>query len=44
MVSKDSEILKTMFNYGLISQEDLRVDFGTGQEDMPDCDSDLENE
>ena len=30
-------------SYGLISKEDLRPDFGTG-EDMPECDSDLECE
>jgi hypothetical protein len=40
-VSKDGDILKTLFNYGLISKEDLRPDFG-GSEEMPDCDSDLE--
>ena len=32
-----------LFNYGLISKEDLRPDFG-GSDDMPECDSDLENE
>ena len=42
-ISKDPEILKMLYNYGLISKEDLRPDFGTG-EDMPDADSDLENE
>ncbi len=32
-----------LFKNGLISKEDLRPDFGTG-EDMPEADSDLENE
>ena len=32
-----------LYSYGLISKEDMRADFGTG-EDMPDVDSDLENE
>ena len=32
-----------LFNYGLISKEDLRPDFG-GSDDMLECDSDLENE
>lgn len=32
-----------LHNYGLISKEDLRPDFG-GSEDMPEADSDLENE
>lgn len=32
-----------LYSYGLISKEDMRPDFGTG-EDMPDADSDLENE
>jgi microtubule-associated protein-like 6 len=42
-VSKDSDILKLLYSYGLISREDLRADFG-GSEDMPECDSDLEQE
>ena len=33
-----------LYTYGLISKEDLRPDFGLGGDDMPDCDSDLENE
>ncbi|KRX05725.1 WD40-repeat-containing domain [Pseudocohnilembus persalinus] len=43
-ISKDVDILKMLYSYGLISKEDLRPDFGTGQDEMPDCDSDLENE
>lgn len=33
-----------LYSYGLISKEDLRPDFGSGVDDMPECDSDLENE
>lgn len=33
-----------LYSYGLISKEDLRPDFGNGNDDMPECDSDLENE
>lgn len=44
-VSKDPDIVKLVYNYGLISVEDLRIDFGPGGADgMPDCDSDIENE
>ena len=43
-VSKDPEILKLLYNYGIISKEDLRPDFGTGENEMPDADSDFENE
>ena len=42
-MSKDPDILKTLFNYGLVTSEDLRMDFG-GNEEYPECDSDLENE
>ena len=42
-MTKDSDILKILYNYGLISKEDLRPDFG-GTEEMPECDTDLENE
>jgi len=42
-VSKDPDILRTLFNYGLITTEDLRLDFG-GNDEFPECDSDLENE
>lgn len=34
-----------LFSYGIISFEDMRYDFGGGDSgDMPDPDSDLENE
>ncbi|EAR94225.2 HELP domain protein (macronuclear) [Tetrahymena thermophila SB210] len=42
-VSKDSDILRVLTSYGLISKEDLRHDFG-GSDDLPDADSDLEEE
>lgn len=42
-ISKDPDILRTLRNYGLVISEDLRMDFG-GDEDYPECDSDLENE
>lgn len=41
-VSKDPDILKILFSYGLISKEDLRFNFGYS--DLPEADSDLENE
>lgn len=44
MITKDAEILKILFAYGLISKEDIRPDFGGGVDEMPECDSDLENE
>jgi len=28
MVSKDSDILKMFYSYGIISMEDMRTDFG----------------
>lgn len=43
-ISKDADILKMLYSYGLLSKEDLRPDFGNGNDDMPECDSDLENE
>ena len=33
-----------LYSYGLISKEDMRPDFGTGEDIMPEADSDLENE
>ena len=32
-----------LYNFGLIGSEDLRPDLG-GSDDMPHCDSDIENE
>ncbi|EGR30612.1 hypothetical protein IMG5_127930 [Ichthyophthirius multifiliis] len=43
IVSKDEDIIKLLFNCGLISKEDLRLDFG-GSKGIPDADSDLEIE
>jgi hypothetical protein len=33
-----------MMSYGLISMEDMRFNFGYANLEMPDADSDLENE
>lgn len=35
--------MRILTSYGLISKEDLRPDFG-GSEDIPEADSDLEDE
>ena len=43
-VSKDPEILRYLYNYGVICKDDLRPDFGGSQGEIPDADSDLENE
>lgn len=42
-VSKDLDILRILTSYGLVSKEDLRIDFG-GNEELPEADSDLEDE
>jgi microtubule-associated protein-like 6 len=42
-VTKDPDILKMLVNYGLATKDDFRPDFG-GSGDIPDCDSDLEDE
>lgn len=44
IISKDADILRLLISYGLMSKEELRTDFGGTQGDIPDCDSDLENE
>ena len=49
MISKDPGILRFLFGFGLISQDDLRPDFGLAAQlnknDMiPSPDSDLEHE
>ena len=41
--TKSKDVLKTLDYYGVLSKDDLRTDFG-GSADLPDCDSDLENE
>jgi hypothetical protein len=44
-ISKDSDILKMLFTFGIISTEDMRIDFGGADYgEMPDPDSDLEKE
>jgi hypothetical protein len=44
IVTKDKAIVKCLRNFGLIISEDYRQDFGGGDDDIPECDSDLENE
>ena len=44
-VSKSKEILGLLNDFGLITKDDLRPNFGWNKEtDLPDCDSDLEKE
>lgn len=43
--TKNKEVLSMLNCYGCISKDDLRQDFGGNDDkDLPDCDSDLENE
>lgn len=44
LVTKDPDILRLLMNYGLVSKEELREDYGGTGGDIPDCDSDIENE
>jgi hypothetical protein len=47
MVSKDPDILKMLYSYGIISIEDMRTDYGGtdfNNGEMPEPDSDLESE
>lgn len=41
-LKKDSTILNILMNFNIAKKEDLGTDFGGG--DIPECDSDLENE
>ena len=45
-VTKDKRILSILNYYGLITEDDLREDFNgaTEEKQLPDCDSDLEDE
>ena len=43
IVTKERMILQTLKDYGLIKSYDLRSNFGQAN-DLPECDSDLENE
>jgi len=43
-VSKDPDILRLLLSYGLINKEEMRPDFGGNNPDIPECDSDLEEE
>ena len=42
--SKNKELLKLLTAYDMITKDDIRPSFGSSVEDLPDCDSDLENE
>lgn len=42
-ITKDKNILRVLSSYGLISKEDLRIDYG-GSEEIPEPDSDLDEE
>jgi WD40 repeat protein len=44
IVTKEKMILQTLKDYGLIKSYDLRSNFGGESADLPECDSDLENE
>ena len=45
-LTKDKDMLSVLNSYGVLSKDDLRPDFGGAEEgkELPDCDSDLENE
>ena len=43
-ISKDHDILRLLMSYGLVSKEEFRSDFGGTNADVPDADSDLEEE
>lgn len=43
LITKDKEILQTLKDFGLLKSYDLRDNFGYDDE-LPECDSDLENE
>ena len=44
--SKDKVMLAALDSYNILSKDDLRPDFGGADQanELPDCDSDLENE
>ena len=44
IVTKDREILVYLTSYGLVRSYDKRSSFGDAEGDLPECDSDLENE
>lgn len=43
-VTKNKDFLRLLNCYSLITKDDLRPNFGWTADDLPDCDSDLENE
>jgi hypothetical protein len=42
--TKSKELLKLLSGYNMITKDDIRPSFCGPSEDLPDCDSDLENE
>jgi len=42
--TKSKELLKLLSAYDMITKDDIRPSFCGPSEDLPDCDSDLENE
>ena len=43
-IRKDKQILECLMSYGLANNEDVGTDFGSGNQGVPDIDSDLEEE
>lgn len=43
-VKKDKTIIEILLNFNVAKSEDLGTDFGSGENGVPDCDSDLEAE
>lgn len=43
-LKKDKKILQVMFNYNIAKREDMGENFGGSDDDIPECDSDLEAE
>lgn len=44
-ITKDKEVLTILEHYGIITNDDLRENFGANEDEkLPDCDSDLEDE
>jgi Ca2+-binding EF-hand superfamily protein len=43
-IKKDKEILEVLTSYAIAKKSDLGTDFGSGNSNVPDCDSDLDEE
>jgi len=44
IITKDKEILRLLKDYNLVHSHDLRNNYGGDADELPDCDSDLEEE